>query len=92
MTTIGSGSSLVYPRRFLPGRSRTVGWSVRRALEDARRLADRGLVTLMDWYDIAQERRSLGSMSDEMLKDIGVSRADAMREAGRRFWDMDETR
>ena len=92
MTTIGSGSSQVYARPYLPGSGRSVGWSVRRAFEGVLRLADRGLVTLMEWYDVAQERRALGSMSDEMLRDIGISRADAMREAGRRFWDVDGTR
>jgi uncharacterized protein YjiS (DUF1127 family) len=92
MTTIGSDSSHVYARPYLPGSSRSVGWSVRRAFEGAVRLADSGLVTLMGWYDVAQERRALRSMSGEMLKDIGISRTDAMREAGRRFWDTDGTR
>jgi uncharacterized protein YjiS (DUF1127 family) len=92
MTTIGSGSSHAYARPYLPGSSRSVGWSVRRAFEGAVRFADRGLVTLMGWYDVAKERRALGSMSDEMLKDIGISRTDARREAGRRFWDIDGTR
>jgi uncharacterized protein YjiS (DUF1127 family) len=91
-TSIGSGSSHVYPQPFLPGSSRSVGWSIRHAFEGALRVADRGIAILMDWYDIAQERRTLGSMSDEMLKDIGISRADAMREASRRFWDTGETR
>jgi uncharacterized protein YjiS (DUF1127 family) len=26
-------------------------------------------------------------MSDHMLKDLGLTRADALREAGRPFWD-----
>jgi uncharacterized protein YjiS (DUF1127 family) len=91
-TTIGSGSSHVYPWTFLPGTIRQVGWSVRQWFERAHRLADSGLTTMLEWYDVAHQRRSLRSMSDEMLKDIGVSRADAMREAGRRFWETDETR
>jgi uncharacterized protein YjiS (DUF1127 family) len=92
MTTIGSRSSHVHLRPFAAGSSRSVGWSVRRALEGVLGLADRGLVTLMEWSDAARQRRALRSMSDEMLKDIGVSRADAMREAGRRFWDLERTR
>ena len=92
MTTIGSGSSHVYARPYLRASSRSVGWSVRRAFESALRLADRGLVTLMAWYEVAQERRALGSMSDEMLKDIGLSRTDARREAARWFWDTGGTR
>jgi len=93
MTTfIGSGTSHVHPQPFLPGSARQVGWSVRRAFEPALRGADRCLATVLDWYDVEQQRRSLRGMSDEMLKDIGVSRADAMREAGRRFWDLERTR
>ncbi len=37
-----------------------------------------------------QRRRSriaLQELSDEQLKDIGISRADAFREAARPFWD-----
>lgn len=92
MTTIGSRSSHVHLRPFAAGSSRSVGWSVRRALEGVLGLADRGLVTVMDWSDAARQRRALRSMSDEMLKDIGVSRTDAMREGGRPFWDVDGAR
>jgi uncharacterized protein YjiS (DUF1127 family) len=92
-TSISSGSSPhVYPQPFLPGTTRQAGWSVRQSFERACRLADRGLVTLLEWCDVARQRRLLRGMSDEMLKDIGVSRADAMGEAGRRFWDVDQTR
>ncbi len=41
-------------------------------------------------FDVARERRQLLSLDDEALKDIGISRADAVREAGRSFWDIDE--
>jgi uncharacterized protein YjiS (DUF1127 family) len=92
-TSMRSGSSSqVYAQPLLPGSAREVAWSVRQSFERARRLADCGLATMLDWYDVAQQRRALRGMSDEMLKDIGVSRADAMREAGRRFWDMEQTR
>lgn len=33
-----------------------------------------------------RSRRQLTTLSDEMMKDIGVSRADAMRESGKPFW------
>jgi len=93
MTTfIGSGTSHVHPQPFLPGSARQVGWSVRRAFEPALRGADRCLATVLDWYDVEQQRRSLRAMSDEMLKDIGISRSDATREASRRFWDVDQNR
>ena len=37
--------------------------------------------------ELARQRRRLGQLSDHMLQDIGVSRADALREADRPFWD-----
>jgi len=37
-------------------------------------------------------RRDLAAMDDRMLADIGLSRADALREAGRRPWDLAERR
>jgi|TARA_Y100001968_G_C19452052_1_gene769417 uncharacterized protein YjiS (DUF1127 family) len=39
------------------------------------------------WYELARQRRQLASLSDEMLKDIGRSRADIEWEASRPFWD-----
>lgn len=46
------------------------------------RLAD----LLLTWLRRVQQRRQLGSLSDRMLKDIGVSRADVDYEVSRRFW------
>jgi uncharacterized protein YjiS (DUF1127 family) len=39
------------------------------------------------WYELHRERELLASLSDEALKDIGVSRADVEHEAIRPFWD-----
>jgi len=39
------------------------------------------------WRELARQRRQLASLSDEMLKDIGRSRADIEWEASRPFWD-----
>lgn len=43
------------------------------------------------WLDRAlgrhSSRQALRALDDRLLKDIGISRADAEREAGRRFWD-----
>jgi|GEM_PF-1059962 len=40
------------------------------------------------WGQLAEQRRQLREMDDHMLKDIGLSRADVERIAGRRwFWD-----
>jgi uncharacterized protein YjiS (DUF1127 family) len=47
--------------------------------------------SLARWIDALIERRrgrlALLEMTDEQLKDIGVSRSDAYREGIRRFWD-----
>jgi uncharacterized protein YjiS (DUF1127 family) len=43
--------------------------------------------TLRRWNQLARQRRQLASLSDEMLKDIGRSRADIEWEANRPFWD-----
>jgi uncharacterized protein YjiS (DUF1127 family) len=46
-------------------------------------LADR----LDRWRMLSRQRYQLMGMSDHILKDIGISRADAEREAIRPFWD-----
>jgi uncharacterized protein YjiS (DUF1127 family) len=47
-----------------------------------RRAADVVLV----WHQRARERRQLLELSDHMLRDIGISRSDAIGEAERPFW------
>lgn len=45
------------------------------------------------WYELAQQRRQLREMDDNLLKDIGLSRADVERIAGHRwFWDAPRNR
>ncbi len=39
------------------------------------------------WNQLAAERRKLASLSDAALKDIGLSRLDAVGESERPFWD-----
>jgi uncharacterized protein YjiS (DUF1127 family) len=58
-----------------------------------RRLArsvDRFLLTavclLQVWSERAAQRRRLAELDGRMLKDIGLSRADAARESGKWFW------
>lgn len=41
---------------------------------------------LESWVERHRQRRALHQLSDELLKDIGVSRADALREASKPFW------
>ena len=47
----------------------------------------RGWLRLRRWLQLRHERRQLWRLSDAMLKDIGLSRADVEREASRPFWD-----
>ena len=42
--------------------------------------------TLITWRERASQRRHLASLEDHQLKDMGISRADAEREAGKPFW------
>lgn len=42
---------------------------------------------LKRWNQLARERRQLAALSDTMLKDLGLSRADIMQESERPFWD-----
>jgi uncharacterized protein YjiS (DUF1127 family) len=51
----------------------------------------RGLINATDkfylWIERYRQRRALISLSDHMLKDLGLSRCDAGRESGKRFWE-----
>lgn len=44
------------------------------------------LAALLRWRERARQRRQLLEMSDHMLRDIGITRADARAEAERPFW------
>lgn len=43
---------------------------------------------LTRWIAAMETRRRLAAMDDRMLSDIGISRAEALREAERRPWDL----
>ncbi|MGG2397884.1 DUF1127 domain-containing protein [Pseudomonas sp. SH1-B] len=42
---------------------------------------------LRRWHQLARERRQLARLDGAALKDLGLSRADALQEAERPFWD-----
>lgn len=42
---------------------------------------------LARWRKLHRERVQLASLSDDALKDMGLSRADVMEESERPFWD-----
>jgi len=56
--------------------------------------APRGIVRLLkaainrlaEWRERAEQRKHLAGMNERMLKDVGISRADAAREANKPFW------
>lgn len=56
------------------------------------------LARITHWTDVlerrsaaARERRALGRLDDIALKDIGLSRSDAMTEASRSWWSLDRS-
>jgi uncharacterized protein YjiS (DUF1127 family) len=49
----------------------------------AARLARR----LARWRELSQQRAALARLDDATLRDLGISRAQALYEAGRPFWD-----
>ena len=46
----------------------------------------RAVTLLLIWRERAQQRRDLQSLSDHMLRDIGLTRADVFAEASKPFW------
>jgi uncharacterized protein YjiS (DUF1127 family) len=50
------------------------------------------LPSLLSMLRAIQTRRQLAQMDDRMLRDIGLSRADALAEAGRAPWDLGRRR
>ncbi|MCC7017088.1 MAG: DUF1127 domain-containing protein [Rhodospirillales bacterium] len=41
---------------------------------------------LAEWQQLARQRRELRQLGDRELRDIGLSRVDAEREAAKRLW------
>ena len=73
---------IALPRHAFPTTTTAAAGSaeaLRRALFDA---AGR----LATWAERRLERRALLRLSDAMLKDVGLGRGDAFREAAKPFW------
>jgi uncharacterized protein YjiS (DUF1127 family) len=49
-------------------------------------VAARGASLLLTWQDRAMQRTMLATLDEFMLRDIGLSRAEAVREAAKPFW------
>ena len=52
----------------------------------------RAIELFLGWREVARQRRSLLELDERLLKDIGNTRADALREASRPFWDPGQER
>ncbi len=50
------------------------------------RALERAADVLLSWQERAQQRRQLETLSDHMLRDIGLTRSDVMAEATKPFW------
>ena len=50
------------------------------------RASSAGLARLRDGYAVYRQRRALLRLDDAMLKDLGISRVDALQEGGKPFW------
>ena len=45
-----------------------------------------GLMLIAGWIERARQRKALAALDDHTLRDIGITRADAQREAQKPFW------
>lgn len=80
--TIGQ-STYLGPAERLFG---TLGRTVDRIGKVAGELLAASVLGLLAWQRRAEERSALQALSDEMLRDVGLSRADIAGEAGKPFW------
>jgi uncharacterized protein YjiS (DUF1127 family) len=70
---------IALPRHAFPAAAADHGRPVRRALGAAAGL-------LAAWAERRRQRRALLRLDDAMLKDVGLGRGDAFREAAKPFW------
>jgi uncharacterized protein YjiS (DUF1127 family) len=49
-------------------------------------LPSRGLAVLRRWEDAWRMRQHLSELDDRTLRDLGITRAEALREASKPFW------
>jgi uncharacterized protein YjiS (DUF1127 family) len=67
-----------------------------RSGSEAAKRKSRGLFAVIAFIErageIARQRRALLKLGDSALKDFGASRADAVNEGGRPWWDLPKDR
>ncbi len=72
---------------FLERRPAAVSVRNRRtALDDLSDAAQWVLTTLRQWRRRSREREQISRMDERMLKDIGITRAEALRLSSKPFW------
>lgn len=57
-----------------------------RAFGKVRRIVRKCFQIIVIWQDRAEQRHALSELSERMLKDIGISQADAYKELRKPFW------
>jgi uncharacterized protein YjiS (DUF1127 family) len=72
---------MAYARRARHGRA-AIG-----VAQFLRNAGGRLVIALLRRQELARQRRRLVALDEHMLKDIGITRADASREGSRLFWD-----
>jgi uncharacterized protein YjiS (DUF1127 family) len=77
--TAAAGATVVR-LAFAPSSRSDTPWSTARGRVVA------GMEQLLIWHDRARQRRALRQLSQEMLGDIGISRAQALAEASKFCW------
>jgi uncharacterized protein YjiS (DUF1127 family) len=66
---------------YLPPRAYSA-WRPKQALHPVAA----AFVLIARWIDRARQRQALAALDDRELRDIGITRAEAAREAGKPFW------
>ncbi|HEX5078754.1 MAG TPA: DUF1127 domain-containing protein [Geminicoccaceae bacterium] len=68
-----------------PAEPMRVPW-LARSLRGLTAAIERAVDALLTWHERAQMRRQLLMLDDRLLKDIGITRLEAMHEAEKPFW------
>jgi len=63
-------------------------WPARRRFIVLAAWLRRAVYLLLVWRERARQRRQLRSLSDRMLRDIGLTRADVLAESSKPFWRL----
>jgi uncharacterized protein YjiS (DUF1127 family) len=82
MSTVDLKASRATPLRDLV--SAFAGHQDRSLASGVQRVAD----LLLIWHQRSRQRRQLQSLSDHMLRDIGLTRADVLAESSKPFWRL----